>query len=83
MEIDIEGSGEESLSQSFVKNEDNVENMPKITSSVGENNLTLEKLLQDLETSPQHDESEESGEDDFPFDDGVDDDDEEEPGDEQ
>ena len=79
MDVDVVGSGEESLNQSNVTN-DEVD-----ISALGENSLTLEKLLQDLETSPQHDESDESGDDDFPFDDGDDDDveDEEEPGDEE
>ena len=82
MDIDVVGSGEESLNQSSLTNEDlDKDIVPPVT---GENSLTLEKLLQDLETSPQHDESDESGDDDFPFDDGDDDDveDDEENGDE-
>lgn len=79
MDVDVVGSGEESLNQSNLTNDD------KDAHVVGENSLTLEKLLQDLETSPQHDESDESGDDDFPFGDGDDDDveDDEDPGDEE
>ena len=83
MDVDVVGSGEESLNQSIMTNDD--KDIIDAAPGVGENSLTLEKLLQDLETSPQHDESDESGDDDFPFDDGDDDDveDEEDPGDDE
>lgn len=72
VDVDVVGSGEESMNQSNIMNEE----MDKEQDVLGENSLTLEKLLQDLQTSPQHDESDDSGdeEDDFPFDDGDDDD---------
>ncbi|XP_028418962.1 secreted acidic protein 1A-like [Dendronephthya gigantea] len=78
MDVDVVGSGEESLNQSNVTNDD----VDADVLALGENSLTLEKLLQDLETSPQHDESDDSGDDDFPFDDGDDDDVEDEGDDE-
>ncbi|CAB3979442.1 transcription initiation factor TFIID subunit 1 isoform X2 [Paramuricea clavata] len=85
MDVDVVGSGEESLNQSNVTTDELDKDIAAVVPAAGENSLTLEKLLQDLETSPQHDESDESGDDDFPFDDGDDDDveDEEEPGDEE
>jgi hypothetical protein len=85
MDVDVVGSGEESLNQSNVTTDELHRDIAAVVPAAGENSLTLEKLLQDLETSPQHDESDESGDDDFPFDDGDDDDveDEEEPGDEE
>ena len=94
MDVDVVGSGEESLNHSNVTN-DEVISYPELqgedevdkrvaADAPGENSLTLEKLLQDLETSPQHDESDESGDEDFPFDDGYDDvEDEDELGDEE
>ena len=91
MDVDVVGSGEESLNHSNVTNDEAIsypeDEVDKdiATDAPAENSLTLEKLLQDLETSPQHDESDESGDEDFPFDDGDDDDveDEDELGDEE
>lgn len=93
VDVDVVGSGEDSLNQSSMTNDEvdrevipgNHGGITAVVSTGSGENSILETLLLDLETSPQHDESDESGEDDFPFDDGDDDEveDEEEPGDEE